>query len=109
LPAEVTPSTVVATITTTVSNTGSVEGSEVVQVYVGYPKQALEPERQLRAFKKISLKPSEEKTVKVQLTARDCSVWDSNTHTWKLAQGKFQVFVGASSRDVRLTSDLTIV
>jgi beta-glucosidase len=108
LPEQVTPNTVVATVAVTVTNSGPMDGAEIPQLYIGFPKIAMEPPRQLRNFAKVDLKVNEQKTVQFPVTAKDCSIWDSSSHSWKLIQGKFGVFVGASSRDIRLTSDLTI-
>lgn len=109
LPELVTPNTVVATVSITLSNNGSMDGSEVPQLYIGFPRVAMEPPRQLRNFAKVDLKVNEQKTLQFTLSAKDCSIWDSASHDWKLIKGKFGIFIGPSSRDIRLTADLTII
>ena len=92
----------------TVSNAGDVSGAEVPQLYLGFPPAAKEPPRQLKGFTKTKiLAPGESTAVKFSLTDRDLSVWDVGTHGWSKQTGTFQVFVGASSRDVRLTGSFS--
>merc|ERR1712228_528790 len=89
----------------TVKNSGEVVGSEVVQLYLGFPSSAGEPPLQLKAFQKTKkLAPGEEQTVTLELTPRDFSTWDSDLHRWSIVQGTFVIKVGASSRDIRLTT-----
>jgi beta-glucosidase len=85
----------------TITNTGSLEGDEVVQLYVEYPKLAREPPKQLRKFAKIHLKPAESKTVSFSLTERDVAIWNVESHAWEVVSGQYNVHVGASSRDIR--------
>lgn len=98
---------VVATVQATVKNTGSVKGAEVAQLYVGIPGDD-QPVRQLRGFEKVLLAPEEEKTVSFPLRRRDLSVWDVNAQKWALQKGDYQIFVGASSRQLLLDGTLTI-
>ena len=104
----VTPETVVATVKFQLKNTGKFDGDEITQLYIKYPAKAMEPPRQLRNFSKVNLKVGEEKTVEFSLTAKDCSIWDSSAHSWQLVDGKFELMVGASSRDIRLDDSLVI-
>lgn len=106
---EVTPQSVVATVRFTVKNTGKFDGDEVPQMYIKYPAHAFEPPRQLRNFVKVSTKVGETKTVQFDLTAKDCSIWDTNAHDWQLVAGQFEVMVGASSSDVRQSSSLVLL
>ncbi|RDL36358.1 Glycoside hydrolase [Venustampulla echinocandica] len=98
----------VATVTATITNNGTVAGAEVAQLYIGLPSSApATPVRQLRGFNKISLQPAASATVKFTLRRKDLSYWDSGSQKWVLPTGTFNVFVGASSRDLRLTGTLT--
>jgi len=92
-------------ITFTVKNTGSVEGAEVAQLYVGFPAHAGEPPKQLKGFSKATLAPGETVRVSLPLTERDFSIWDVDAHAWKQVAGKFTFMVGSSSRDVRLSNE----
>ena len=91
------------TVSFTVKNTGSLPGHEVSQIYLGFPAAAGEPPKVLRGFKRTYLKNGASTKVTVELTRRDLSVWDVVKQDWVVPSGKFEVFVGASSRDVKLT------
>lgn len=95
-------------VSVTVQNTGARDGDEIVQLYLQFPAQAGEPPKQLRAFQKVSLKSQASTTVEFALTAKQCSIWDSEAHRWDVVQGTFTAFVGASSRDLRLQQDFVI-
>ncbi|BDZ41605.1 glycosyl hydrolase [Paraoerskovia sediminicola] len=98
------------TVTVPVTNTGSVAGAEVVQVYVGDPaSQVQRPERELKAFAKVWLEPGETTQVELTLDARDLSYWHPVLRRWVIEGGEFVVSVGASSRDLRgsVTVDVT--
>ncbi|QKD61980.2 glycoside hydrolase superfamily [Fusarium oxysporum Fo47] len=97
---------VVATVTANVSNTGSIDGKEVAQLYVGVPGDG--PVRQLRGFTKPAIKAGETATVTFELTRRDLSVWDVSAQEWQLQQGDYAIFVGRSSRDLPLQGILSI-
>lgn len=96
---------VVATIQATVANAGEVEGAEAAQLYLGIPNG---PPRQLRGFEKVPLQPGEEGVVTFELTRRDLSVWDVTKQAWVVQEGEYGVYVGASSRDVRLTGSIKV-
>ncbi|OIW32664.1 glycoside hydrolase family 3 protein [Coniochaeta ligniaria NRRL 30616] len=96
---------VVATVTAEVTNAGDVAGAEVAQLYVGVPGG---PVRQLRGFEKVFLQPGEKREVSFGLTRRDLSTWDVVAQEWLLQRGTYRVYVGASSRDLPLTTSLKI-
>lgn len=99
----------VGTISAYVNNTGKVAGAEVAQLYIGYPDSAPStPPKQLRGFDKISLTPSESGLAVFELTRRDISYWDVVQQKWVVPEGTFRVYVGSSSRDIRLTGSFTI-
>lgn len=94
----------------TVTNTGAVEGAEVAQLYVGVPGAGEDsPARQLRGFGKVGpLVPGQGREVVFELTRRDLSVWDVEGQQWRLRRGRFGVWVGASSRDLRLEGEWVV-
>ena len=96
----------------TITNTGARVGAGVVQVYLGFPASAGEPSRRLVGWAKVELEPGETRQVTVTLdpnaASRPLSYWDMSTHGWEIASGDYTVYVGASSRDIRLTSTLRI-
>ncbi|TVT37399.1 glycosyl hydrolase [Hymenobacter setariae] len=98
-----------ATVTLTVRNTGKTAGAEVVQVYVKDLKSAVKrPEKELKGFEKVFLKPGETKTVTMQLPADAFKYYDEAKKQWVLEPGQFEVLVGSSSRDIRQTGSLTL-
>ncbi|KAL1689315.1 glycoside hydrolase family 3 protein [Schizophyllum commune] len=94
------------TVTFTVANSGSVDGTEIPQLYLGFPEGAGEPPRVLRGFEEVQLKAGESKQVEMKLGARDLSIWDVVKQSWVRPQGTFTVDVGASIKDVRLTGSI---
>ncbi len=105
----VTPGPQSATVKLTVTNTGPVAGAEVVQLYVKPgPTAVKRPEKELKAFEKVFLKPGETKTVTLALPAEAFKYYDEGKKQWVLAPGKFDLLVGSSSRDIRLTGNVTL-
>ncbi|KAJ4303877.1 hypothetical protein N0V88_001475 [Collariella sp. IMI 366227] len=99
---------IVAVVKCIVTNTGELGGAEIAQLYVGIPGEDT-PVRQLRGFVKVGpLVPGQERQVVFELTRRDLSVWDVVAGQWRLQRGEYQVWVGASSRDLRLKSLLVV-
>lgn len=104
-----TPGPQSATVSLTVRNTGKVAGAEVVQLYVKDEQAAVKrPEKELKAFEKVFLKPGESKTVTLKLGADAFQYYDEAKKQWVLEPGKFQILVGGSSRDIRQTGTLTL-
>jgi len=95
-------------ISFTITNTGRFGGKEVVQIYVRAPKGAVDkPFHELKGFYKTKLlNPGESETVEVEVDLRDLSSFNSGS--WILERGEYEVRVGASSRDIRLTGVFTI-
>jgi len=92
-----------------VTNTGKRAGEEVVQLYVHATKSQIDrPVRELKGFAKVALNPGETKTVSLQLTPRDLAYFDVAGHQWKANAGDYEVQIGASSRDIRLTAPLKL-
>jgi len=94
------------TVTGSIKNTGVHDGSEVVQLYIGYPQAAQEPPKVLRGFKKIHLAAGVSGDFSFTLTPRDLSIWDVEKDAWTVVRGTFAVLVGSSSRDIRLKGTL---
>jgi beta-glucosidase len=92
-----------------ISNTGSRRGKEVVQLYVGDPVASVaRPPRELKAFAKLDLDVGESRTVSFRLGARDLSYWSTLAADWVLEPGEFTLAIGASSRDLRLTTTIDV-
>jgi beta-glucosidase len=85
-----------------VTNTGKVTGKEIVQLYVRDVKSSFaRPEKELKAFAKVELKSKQKKTVTFTLDREAFWHFDTGQGRWNTESGEFEVWVGASSRDVR--------
>ncbi len=92
-----------------VTNTGSVAGAEVAQLYVSDPSaKAMRPERELKGFAKVRLAPGETKHITLELDARAFSYWDESAHKWTIDPGRFVILVGDSSENTPLHAELTL-
>jgi beta-glucosidase len=89
-------------ITATVTNDGSRADAEVLQVYLGFPVSASEPPQRLVAFRKVGLAAKESRKVELELPAHAFDVWDEQAHGWRAPSGRYEIFVGRSSRDILL-------
>ncbi len=95
------------TVTAAVTNTGSIAGAEVVQLYVAPPQNGLyRPAKELKGFAKVSLQPGESRTVRFELNDRSFAVWCDGC--WKVPMGSYEICVGASVADIRLRAALTV-
>lgn len=87
----------------TIKNTGKAEAAEIAQVYIKAPRgNVFCPEKELRGFARIALAPNEEKRVFVALPERAFQYWNTPESRWATAGGRYEVLIGASSRDIRL-------
>ncbi len=100
----------VFTITMEVKNTGETAGREVVQVYVGAPaKDMIKPVKELRAFGKTKLlEPGESETLSFTFTARDLASFDAVRSGWVTESGSYNIYLGASSADIRRETSATV-
>ncbi len=97
------------TVTCKVKNTGTVAGKEIVQLYVrDVESTVFRPEKELEGFAKVQLEPGEEKTVSIALNKRAFAYYDGDLQDWRVESGEFEILVGASSRDIRLTATVDI-
>ncbi len=102
VPAEGTNSPVV-TAEFEIANTGSRAGAEVAELYIHQDHPSLpRPLKELKGFKKISLKPGEKKAVSIPLDQRAFAYYDPAKSGWVSEAGDFKILVGSSSRDIRL-------
>ncbi|KAK7436898.1 hypothetical protein VKT23_018918 [Stygiomarasmius scandens] len=90
-------------ISFTITNTGAFDGTEIPQLYLGFPASAGEPPMVLRGFDEVDLAVGQSRQVSMTVGEREMSVWDTPSHSWVKPQGTFNVFVGASIKDIRLT------
>jgi beta-glucosidase len=96
-----------ATVTATVTNTGTRAGAEVAQLYVGDPASTGEPVHQLRGFQRVDLQPGQSQTVRFTVTAHDLAHW-VDPSGWTTTPGTYQILVGDSSRNLPLSGSLAV-
>lgn len=97
------------TVSFKVKNTGNVPGHEIAQLYVSDPESTVfRPEKELKAFKKVYLLPGEEKEITFQLSKRAFAFYNVNIKDWCVESGDFNVLIGASSADIRLSATVNV-
>lgn len=93
----------------TLTNTGSVAGAEVAQVYVGKPGSAiLRPAKELKGFAKVRLAEGESRRVTIPLDDKAFRWYDVQAKAWKVEGGEYTVMVGSSCADIRLTGSVNV-
>jgi beta-glucosidase len=97
-----------ATVTATVTNTGSVAGADVAQLYVSDPAASGQPPLQLEGFQRVSLQPGASQTVTFQLTQRNLQYWNSTSNNWATSTGSYGIKVGDSSSSLPLSGTLNV-
>jgi beta-glucosidase len=93
----------------TLSNTGSQAGTEVAQLYLGFPEAAGEPPRLLRGFERVSLAPGQSSKLTIELGPRQLSCWNASAHARYVPSGRYTISVGGSSRDLPLQTSVQVV
>ena len=97
-------------VTLTVTNTGKCAGAEVVQLYVAKPDaKVFRPAQELKGFAKVWLEAGESKTVSIPLDDKAYRYWNVATDSWEVEGGSYQLRVGASSADIRLTAEVVVL
>lgn len=97
------------TVTFKVKNTGTVAGAEIAQLYVADKESTIfRPVKELKGFKKVFLEAGEEKEISIKLGKRAFAFWNVNANDWTVESGAFEILVGASSADIRLTAEVNI-
>ena len=92
-----------------VENIGSVDGKEIIQVYVHDVESSVErPKKELKNFKKVDVAAGEKQTVYFTLKNRDFAFWDEKSESWNVEPGQFEIQVGAASNKILATAMLEI-
>ncbi len=95
--------------TLTVRNTGKCAGAEVVQLYIRKVDSKLPmPVQELKGFAKVFLQPGEKKEIRIPLDDKAFRYWNVKTDRWEVEGGEYELRIGASSEDIRLTATLTV-
>jgi beta-glucosidase-like glycosyl hydrolase len=98
----------VATVTAKITNTGSVAGADVAQLYVGDPAASDDPPEQLRGFQRVNLSPGASATVSFPLNIHDLASWSSTANAWEAQAGTYSIKVGDSSSNLPLTGSTSL-
>ena len=97
-------------VTAKVKNTGAIDGDEVVQVYVGFENSEVDrPVKQLRGFRRVSVKAGEEKEVEIVTPLEKLKWYDPVYREWKLEKMEYPIYVGSSAAEEDLVkTEITI-
>ena len=96
-------------VSLTVTNTGSRDGTEIVQVYLAKPDAKIfRPAQELKGFAKVRLAAGESKRVTIPLDDKAFRYWNTMTNAWEVEGGRYEVRVGASCEDIRLTATVDV-
>ncbi len=97
------------TVSVDVTNAGSMAGKEIVQIYVhDHQSDLIRPEKELKGFAKVELKPSETKTVSIDLDFRSFAYYHPKYKQWITEDGDFDILIGASAADIRHSLTVTL-
>lgn len=97
------------TVSYKIKNIGKVDGAEISQVYVRDKESTIfRPTKELKGFRKVYLKVGEETIVEIELGKRAFAFYNTAESIWQAESGDFEIMVGASSRDIRLTADVYV-
>ena len=95
-------------MTATVTNTGSVAGADVAQMYVGDPAASQDPPRQLAGFQRLTLSAGQSATATFPLTVHDLASWSAADNAWEAQAGTYSISVGDSSASLPLTGSTSL-
>merc|ERR1711920_652443 len=95
-------------VTATVQNTGTVDGTEVAQLYMGFPAEAGEPARLLRGFNRVELAAQASTAVAFPIMTRDVQTFSNDNLVWEDVEGDFMLYVGTNARDTPLEDSFTL-
>src|SRR5580698_10058287 len=97
-----------ATVTAKITNTGSVAGADVAQLYVGDPAASDDPPEQLKGFQRVTLNPGASATVSFPLTIHDLASWSPTDNRWEAQAGTYSIKVGDSSASLPLSGSTSL-
>jgi beta-glucosidase len=100
----------IITVSFIVKNIGEKAGSEISQLYIQDVESPLpRPVKELKGFQKVNLKPGESKTIELKLEKKHFSFWNPETKNWFAEKGRFNILIGASSKDIRLKKEIELL
>ncbi len=96
-------------VSLTVTNTGSVAGTEIVQLYVAKKNSELfRPARELKGFARVTLAPGEKQRITIMLDDKAFRFWNVKSNRWEIEGGEYELLVGASVEDIRLCEKISV-
>ena len=96
-------------VSLTVTNTGSVAGTEIVQLYVAKKSSELfRPAKELKGFARVTLAPGEKQRITITLDDKAFRFWNVKTNRWEIEGGEYELLVGASVEDIRLCEKISV-
>ena len=96
-------------VSLTVTNTGSVAGTEIVQLYVAKKNSELfRPARELKGFARVTLAPGEKQRITIMLDDKAFRFWNVKANRWEIEGGEYELLVGASVEDIRLCEKISV-
>lgn len=95
-------------VSVSVANSGKYDGDEVVQAYIKYPAVDRMPLKELKAFKRVSVPVNGKQTVTLSIPVSELQKWDMAAHKWKLYPGSYQLVLGSSSADEKVTASFVV-
>ena len=96
-------------VSLTVTNTGSVAGTEIVQLYVAKKNSDLfRPAKELKGFARVTLAPGEKQRISIMLDDKAFRFWNVKANHWEIEGGEYELLVGASVEDIRLCEKISV-
>ena len=96
-------------VSLTVTNTGSVAGTEIVQLYVAKKNSELfRPAKELKGFARVTLAPGEKQCITIMLDDKAFRFWNVKANRWEIEGGEYELLVGASVEDIRLCEKISV-
>lgn len=96
-------------VSLTVTNTGSVAGTEIVQLYIAKKNSELfRPEKELKGFARVTLAPGEKQRITIMLDDKAFRFWNVKANRWEIEGGEYELLVGASVEDIRLCEKISV-
>lgn len=98
------------TVSVDIKNIGTLDGDEVVQLYVQHPGSKVErPLKELKGFERVHIRAGEIRTVQIELNVDELAYWNMETHGFELEKGSVKLLVGSSSEDIRQEKSITLI
>ena len=96
-------------VSLTVTNTGSVAGTEIVQLYIAKKNSELfRPAKELKGFARVTLAPGEKQRITITLDDKAFRFWNVKANRWEIEGGEYELLVGASVEDIRLCEKISV-